>query len=186
MGLEDPGNQIWELVAYLKSMRTPQEPEPPVEPANEMVPDPTSHDRTWVSGCKPRRPNYRRRKWMRRFFYSFRLQRLLLHSQAATRRKPHFEGHGPAAFRIAHLVVVHDDHVSGHRGDYVGPAGMGFRQSTANVWKSTRRSIPKAAKFGLLIGGMAVPFIVLTVLFVLGLNLLSDFPDSWNARTDCP
>jgi len=32
--------QIWELVSYIKSMRTPQEPDPPVEPTNEMVPDP--------------------------------------------------------------------------------------------------------------------------------------------------
>jgi cytochrome c oxidase cbb3-type subunit 3 len=40
-GTKIPENQIWELVAYIKSMRTPQEPDPPVEPANEMVPDPT-------------------------------------------------------------------------------------------------------------------------------------------------
>jgi cytochrome c oxidase cbb3-type subunit III len=40
-GSRIPENQIWELVAYIKSMRTPQEPDPPVEPSNEMVPDPT-------------------------------------------------------------------------------------------------------------------------------------------------
>ena len=32
-----PIDQVWQLVAYIKSMRTPQEPEPPVEPADEMV-----------------------------------------------------------------------------------------------------------------------------------------------------
>ena len=40
-GSRIPENQIWELVAYIKSIRTPQEPDPPVEPADEMVPDPT-------------------------------------------------------------------------------------------------------------------------------------------------
>lgn len=39
-GSKIPSIQIWELVAYIKSMRTPQEPDPPVEPTNEMVPDP--------------------------------------------------------------------------------------------------------------------------------------------------
>jgi cytochrome c oxidase cbb3-type subunit 3 len=39
-GSKIPQTQIWELVAYIKSMRTPQEPDPPVEPVNEMVPDP--------------------------------------------------------------------------------------------------------------------------------------------------
>lgn len=39
-GSKIPETQIWELVAYIKSMRTPQEPDPPTEPANEMVPDP--------------------------------------------------------------------------------------------------------------------------------------------------
>lgn len=32
-----PEDQIWQLVAYIKSMRTPAEPEPPVEPADENV-----------------------------------------------------------------------------------------------------------------------------------------------------
>jgi cytochrome c oxidase cbb3-type subunit 3 len=41
-GSKVPKVQIWELVAYIKSMRTPQEPEPPVEPADEMVSDPTN------------------------------------------------------------------------------------------------------------------------------------------------
>lgn len=40
-GSKIPREQIWELVAYIKSMRTPQEPDPPIEPADEMVPDPT-------------------------------------------------------------------------------------------------------------------------------------------------
>ena len=39
-GSKIPRQQIWELVAYIKSMRTPQEPDPPVEPADEMVLDP--------------------------------------------------------------------------------------------------------------------------------------------------
>jgi cytochrome c oxidase cbb3-type subunit 3 len=38
-----PREQIWELVAYIKSMRTPQEPDPPIEPADEMVPDPMNN-----------------------------------------------------------------------------------------------------------------------------------------------
>jgi hypothetical protein len=40
-GSKIPEEQIWELVAYIKSMRTPQEPDPPIEPADEMVPDPS-------------------------------------------------------------------------------------------------------------------------------------------------
>jgi cytochrome c oxidase cbb3-type subunit III len=39
-GSKIPSIQIWELVAYIKSMRTLQEPDPPIEPTNEMVPDP--------------------------------------------------------------------------------------------------------------------------------------------------
>lgn len=39
-GSKIPSIQIWELVAYIKSMRTAQEPEPPVEPSDEMVPNP--------------------------------------------------------------------------------------------------------------------------------------------------
>lgn len=42
-GTKIPQQQIWELVAYIKSMRTPQEPDPPVEPANEMVPNPENN-----------------------------------------------------------------------------------------------------------------------------------------------
>lgn len=42
-GTKIPKEQIWELVAYIKSMRTPQEPDPPVEPANEMVPNPDNN-----------------------------------------------------------------------------------------------------------------------------------------------
>jgi cytochrome c oxidase cbb3-type subunit 3 len=36
-GTKIPEDQIWQLVAYIKSMRTPEEPEPPVEPADENV-----------------------------------------------------------------------------------------------------------------------------------------------------
>lgn len=39
-GTKIPAEQIWELVAYIKSMRTPQEPDPPIEPTNEEVPNP--------------------------------------------------------------------------------------------------------------------------------------------------
>jgi cytochrome c oxidase cbb3-type subunit III len=42
-GSKIPKEQIWELVAYIKSMRTPQEPDPPIEPADEMVPDPMNN-----------------------------------------------------------------------------------------------------------------------------------------------
>lgn len=43
-GSKIPREQIWELVAYIKSMRTPQEPDPPIEPADEMVPDPMNNE----------------------------------------------------------------------------------------------------------------------------------------------
>lgn len=39
-GTKIPEAQIWELVAYIKTMGTPQEPDPPVEPAEETVPTP--------------------------------------------------------------------------------------------------------------------------------------------------
>lgn len=39
-GTKIPQDQIWELVAYIKSMGTPNEPDPPTEPADEMVPNP--------------------------------------------------------------------------------------------------------------------------------------------------
>lgn len=39
-GTKIPQDQIWELVAYIKSMGTPNEPDPPNEPADEMVPNP--------------------------------------------------------------------------------------------------------------------------------------------------
>lgn len=42
-GSKIPQLQIWELVAYIKSMRTPQEPDPPIEPADEMVADPMNN-----------------------------------------------------------------------------------------------------------------------------------------------
>jgi cbb3-type cytochrome c oxidase subunit III len=42
-GTKIPESQIWELVAYVKSMGTPQEPDPPVEPANEKVPNPANN-----------------------------------------------------------------------------------------------------------------------------------------------
>lgn len=42
-GTKIPEHQIWELVAYIKSMRTPQEPDPPIEPADEQVPNPENN-----------------------------------------------------------------------------------------------------------------------------------------------
>lgn len=42
-GSKIPETQIWELVAYIKSMRTPQEPDPPIEPTNEMVANPDNN-----------------------------------------------------------------------------------------------------------------------------------------------
>jgi cytochrome c oxidase cbb3-type subunit 3 len=48
-GTKIPEDQIWHLVAYIKSMRTPEEPEPPVEPADENVGGP--------AGSIPNAPN---------------------------------------------------------------------------------------------------------------------------------
>lgn len=45
-GTKIPEAQIWELVAYIKTMGTPQEPDPPVEPAAETVPDPNGSEIT--------------------------------------------------------------------------------------------------------------------------------------------
>jgi cytochrome c oxidase cbb3-type subunit III len=39
-GTKIPEDQIWQLVAYIKSMGTPQEPDPPVEPVDEEVENP--------------------------------------------------------------------------------------------------------------------------------------------------
>jgi hypothetical protein len=35
-----PLKQIWKLVAYINALGTPKEPDPPTEPANEIVPNP--------------------------------------------------------------------------------------------------------------------------------------------------
>jgi cytochrome c oxidase cbb3-type subunit 3 len=45
-GAKIPPKQIWELVAYIKSMNTPDEPDPPTEPADEEVPNPEHFDST--------------------------------------------------------------------------------------------------------------------------------------------
>lgn len=42
-GSKIPQQQIWELVAYIKTMRTPQEADPPIEPADEMQPNPVDN-----------------------------------------------------------------------------------------------------------------------------------------------
>ncbi|HTZ57504.1 MAG TPA: c-type cytochrome [Acidobacteriaceae bacterium] len=47
-GTKIPEQQIWQLVAYIKSMRTPQEADPPNEPANEQTPNPLNNDRMMV------------------------------------------------------------------------------------------------------------------------------------------
>ena len=47
-GTKIPEQQIWQLVAYIKSMRTPQEADPPIEPANEQTPNPLDNDRIAV------------------------------------------------------------------------------------------------------------------------------------------
>jgi mono/diheme cytochrome c family protein len=47
-GTKIPAQQIWQLVAYIKSMRTPQEADPPNEPANEQTPNPVDNQRIMV------------------------------------------------------------------------------------------------------------------------------------------
>jgi cytochrome c oxidase cbb3-type subunit 3 len=51
-GRKIPEDQIWQLVAYIKSMRTLQEADPPTEPANEQTPNPEHDDRIMV-GTQP-------------------------------------------------------------------------------------------------------------------------------------
>lgn len=45
-GTKIPRQQIWELVAYIKSMRTANEPDAPVEPAEEQVANPQQFEPT--------------------------------------------------------------------------------------------------------------------------------------------
>lgn len=45
-GTKIPRQQIWELVAYIKSMGTANEPDPPVEPTEEEVPNPQQNQPT--------------------------------------------------------------------------------------------------------------------------------------------
>jgi len=51
-GTKIPSDQIWQLVAYIKSMRTLKEPDPPTEPANEQTPNPVDNERIAV-GTQP-------------------------------------------------------------------------------------------------------------------------------------
>lgn len=44
-GSRIPQEQIWDLVAYIKSMNTPYEPDPPTEPASEMVGNPVQNEK---------------------------------------------------------------------------------------------------------------------------------------------
>jgi cytochrome c oxidase cbb3-type subunit 3 len=50
-GTKIPEQQIWELVTYIKSMGTPEEPDPPIEPTEEEVPNP---DNNTVLGVGPK------------------------------------------------------------------------------------------------------------------------------------
>lgn len=45
-GTKIPRQQIWELVAYIKSLGTANEPDPPVEPTEEQVTDPVQEQPT--------------------------------------------------------------------------------------------------------------------------------------------
>jgi mono/diheme cytochrome c family protein len=60
-GSKIPETQIWELVAYIKSMRTPQEPDPPVEPTDEMTPNPVNDDVIGI-GMQTRAANHEEHK----------------------------------------------------------------------------------------------------------------------------
>lgn len=51
-GTKIPEDQIWQLVTYIKTMRTPAEPDPPNEPANEQTPNPENNNRIAV-GTQP-------------------------------------------------------------------------------------------------------------------------------------
>lgn len=51
-GTKIPEDQIWQLVTYIKTLRTPAEPDPPNEPANEQTPNPENNDRIAV-GTQP-------------------------------------------------------------------------------------------------------------------------------------
>lgn len=59
-GTKVSDQQIWELVAYIKTMGTPREPDPPIEPTDEMVPNPVNNrttsvgTQTRISEAKPR------------------------------------------------------------------------------------------------------------------------------------
>lgn len=52
-GTKIPDNQVWELVAYIKSMGTPQEPDPPTEPTDEEVPNPDQNNLPAVGTKSP-------------------------------------------------------------------------------------------------------------------------------------
>jgi cytochrome c oxidase cbb3-type subunit III len=45
-GTKIPQDQIWQLVAYIKSMGTSEEPDPPIEPTHEQVPNPQQNHPT--------------------------------------------------------------------------------------------------------------------------------------------
>lgn len=55
-GSKIPDTQVWELVAYIKSMGTPDEPDPPVEPADEHVDDPVNPDMSTITNKGTKTP----------------------------------------------------------------------------------------------------------------------------------
>lgn len=55
-GSKIPDIQVWELVAYIKSMGMPDEPDPPVEPADEHVDDPVSPDMSTITNKGTKTP----------------------------------------------------------------------------------------------------------------------------------
>lgn len=52
-GTKIPEDQIWKLVAYIKTMQTPQEADPPTMPAEEKVPGPSTKPAVNTSQYKP-------------------------------------------------------------------------------------------------------------------------------------
>ena len=85
------------------------------------------------------------------------------------------EGHGPAAIRIAHLAWFMTITFLVTAVIMWALLAWGFYKRRGTLEEHAPID-SEGGEIWIAIGGMAVPFIVLTVLFVLGLNLLSDFP----------
>ena len=179
VGFEAPGVANMGTDWIYKSMRTPQEPDPPVEPADEMVQDPKA--RCWASARRQAPRRYRRRapaprieesttaKRQRR---SDRNETLPIHpvldiygSLARGLRGGAVDasqGSGPASARISQLVVVHDHPVSCHHGDHVGSvlAWAFARRKEERSPKDTRPWMQEAVIYGSPIESLAVPLLV--------------------------